>query len=276
MQHLIAGSESDNVNALRIFVKVSLFIPCFVDQLFPQVGIATANILKSLNCSLVYPEQQTCCGQPAFNSGYSDEATRLAERFIEIFHDAEYVVAPSGSCVAMARNLFGELDLSQPIRNEWKNLRRRIYEVTDFLTSVLNIDQWEGSFAAKVTYHDGCHALRELGIRAQPRKLLRSIGGLELMEMKNADTCCGFGGTFAVKFADISTAMVQQKVNWIQESNAEVVVSTDSSCLMNIAGFMERHKIPIKTMHIAEVLWQALQNNGGEAREWFGQASEPL
>jgi len=241
-------------------LNIYLFIPCYVDQLFPEVGSATVNILRDLDCHLVYPEAQTCCGQPAFNSGYYDEAAELALRFIDIFKSADYIVAPSGSCVTMAKNLYGELPLPEKSRGEWIQLSKKIYELSDFLISVLNIETWEGYFPAKITYHDSCHALRELQIAKQPRQLLRSIEGLEFIEMSQSDTCCGFGGTFAVKFPGISTAMVRDKNNWIQESGAEIVVSTDSSCLMNIDGYAKKQKLPVKSMHIAQVLWQSREN----------------
>ena len=241
-------------------MDVFLFIPCFVDQLYPQVGIATVKILQELNCQIIYPEQQTCCGQPAFNTGYSDEAAQLAARFIEIFKEAEYIVAPSGSCTAMVKNFYGELHLRESVRKDWSDLRNKIYELSDFLGSVLNIHKWEGQFPAKITYHDSCHTLRELRIKDQPRRLLQSIAGLELIEMENSETCCGFGGTFSVKFPLISSAMVQNKASWIQQSGANIVISSDSSCLMNIDGYLQKQKINIQTMHLAEVLWLAKEN----------------
>ncbi len=248
-------------------VTVHLFIPCFVDQLFPRVGIATVNILRRLGCRLIYPEAQTCCGQPAFNSGYRQESTELGERFLKIFREAEYIVAPSGSCVSMVKHLYGELPFAELQRTAWEVLRRRVYEFSQFLTEVLKVEQWEGRFPARVTYHDACHGLRELGIREQPRRLLASIAGLELVEMENSDTCCGFGGTFSVKFPGISTAMVENKARWIQESGAEYVVATDSSCLMQIEGYLRRHSVPVKTLHLAELLWRAMEKtSGGDAQ----------
>lgn len=241
-------------------MDIFLFIPCFVDQLFPQVGIATVNILKEFDCNIIYPQEQTCCGQPAFNTGYSDEAAQLAARFIEIFKDAEYIVAPSGSCTAMVKNFYGELNLPESTKKDWLNLRNKIYELSDFLSSVLNINKWEGRFPAKITYHDSCHTLRELHIKDQPRRLLRSISGMELIEMEHTETCCGFGGTFSVKFPQISTEMVHNKAGWIQQNGADIVVSTDSSCLMNINGYLQKQNINIKSMHLAEVLWQAKEN----------------
>ena len=240
-------------------INVHLFIPCFIDQLFPQVGIATVNILRQLGCNLIYPEEQTCCGQPAFNSGYWKESAALAERFLNIFSEADYIVVPSGSCASLVKNLYGELSISQKTQKQWRELRTNVYEFSEFLTSVLKVETWQGHFSGKVTYHDACHGLRELGISAEPRKLLKSIEGLEYIEMHRPDTCCGFGGTFAVKFAGISTEMVKDKTRWIQESGAEYVVSCDSSCLMHIDGYLKQQQIPIKTLHLAELLWQATQ-----------------
>lgn len=239
--------------------KVSLFIPCFVDQLFPDTGVAALKILQHLGCEVTYSAEQTCCGQPAFNSGYFDEAAPLAVKFLNIFRDADYVVAPSGSCITMVKQLYAELPLPESLRNDWLQWRKRVFELSEFIVSVLGVEKWAGTFPATVTYHDACHALRELRIKEQPRKLLTSIEGLEVLEMENSEICCGFGGTFAVKFPEISTAMVHNKARWIQESGAEYVVSTDSSCLMNIDGYLRRHKIPVKTIHLADLLWRSLQ-----------------
>lgn len=239
---------------------VHLFIPCFIDQVYPQVGIAAVNILRESGCELIYPQEQTCCGQPAFNSGYWREAAPLAERFLNIFAGAEYIVAPSGSCAAMVKHAYGELPLSHRARELWERERSRVYEFSQFLTGVLGLERWDGYFPAKVTYHDSCHGLRELGISEKPRQLLKSIRGLEFIEMEHPDTCCGFGGTFAVKFAGISTAMVENKARWIQESGAEYLVAGDSSCLMHIEGYLRRQKIPVKTKHLAEILWEARKN----------------
>lgn len=238
---------------------VHLFIPCYIDQLFPETGVAVVQILEKFGCKLIYPAEQTCCGQPAFNSGYWDETLPLAERFLKIFAGAEYVVAPSGSCVSMVKNAYEMLALSEESKHTWQDWRTRVYEFSQFLTDVLKVERWDGVFPAKVTYHDSCHGLRELGISRKPRQLLKSIAGLEYIEMERPDTCCGFGGTFSVKFGEISTAMLENKARWIQESGAEYVVAGDSACLMNIDGYLKRHKIPVQTMHLAELLWQAMK-----------------
>jgi len=241
-------------------IKVSLFIPCIVDQFFPETGIAAFNLLQHLGCQVTYPAEQTCCGQPAFNSGYTDQAVMLAEKHIDIFSENDYVVAPSGSCVTMIKHQYENLPISESLQNKLLNLKSRIYELSEFSISILNVNQWEGSFPAKVTYHDACHALRELGIKQQPRKLLSNINGLELIEMDNSETCCGFGGTFSVKYSGISSAMVSNKARWIKESGADYVASSDSSCLMNINGYLRRHKIPVKSVHYVEILWHSIKN----------------
>jgi L-lactate dehydrogenase complex protein LldE len=242
-------------------IKVSLFIPCIVDQFFPETGIAAFNLLRYFGCQVTYPKEQTCCGQPLFNSGYVEQAALLAEKHLNIFAENDYVVAPSGSCVTMIKHHYQDLPLSNSLERKLASLKSRIYELSEFLTEILVINEWKGHFAAKVTYHDACHALRELGIKNQPRKLLANIDGLELIEMENPETCCGFGGTFSVKYAGISSAMVGNKAGWINESGAEYVTSSDSSCLMNIDGFLRRHKIPIKSVHYAEILWRSINDN---------------
>ncbi|RMF60513.1 MAG: (Fe-S)-binding protein, partial [Calditrichaeota bacterium] len=180
-------------------------------------------------------------------------------QFLHLFSSAEYVVAPSGSCITMAKHMYGDLSLPPELHKTWVALRDRMYEFSQFLEKVLKIDRWRGRFSGKMTYHDSCHGLRELGISEYPRQLLRSIEDLELLEMERSDTCCGFGGTFSVKYADISGAMMEQKARWIQESGAEIVVATDSSCLMHMEGYFQKHNIPIRTMHLVEVLWKAIQ-----------------
>jgi L-lactate dehydrogenase complex protein LldE len=225
-------------------MRVALFIPCFVDQLFPNVGIAMVKVLRRLNVELDYPAAQTCCGQPAFNTGYWDEARELAKRYCEVFADAEAIVCPSGSCTAMVRNFYPELGVEPPAT----------YEFAEFLVKKLGVTDVGATFPAKVTYHDACHALRELRLKDEPRQLLRNVRGLELVEMPEAETCCGFGGTFSVKFPMISYAMDEVKYASIQQTGAEYVVSADSSCLMQIDGYLRRQKLPVKTISLAEVL----------------------
>jgi L-lactate dehydrogenase complex protein LldE len=225
-------------------MRVGLFIPCFVDQLFPKVGVAMVTVLRRLKIDVDYPAAQTCCGQPAFNTGYWDEARQLAQRYREIFAGYDAVVCPSGSCTAMVRNFYPELRVEPPAT----------FEFTEFLVKKLGVTDVGARFPAKVTYHDACHALRELRLKDEPRQLLRHVRGLELLEMAEAEACCGFGGTFSVKFPQISYAMDEVKCLSIQQTGAEYVVSGDSSCLMQIAGYLQQHKLPVKTIHLAEVL----------------------
>lgn len=235
------------------FVKISLFIPCFVDQFFPQVGISVVEVLERLGHEVDFPTQQTCCGQPAFNAGHWQDAKEVASRFIDVFHDAEVIVSPSGSCTSMVKKFYGEL-FKDSHSDEIRKISQKTFEFTEFLVQKLRIQDVGATFNKRVTWHDGCHALRELNLKQEPRALLRSVRGLQLIEMSECETCCGFGGTFSVKFPDISVAMDEVKVASIEASGAECVVSSDSSCLMQIKGLLEKRSSPIKTYHIAEVL----------------------
>jgi L-lactate dehydrogenase complex protein LldE len=225
-------------------MRVALFIPCFVDQLFPQVGVAMVKVLRRLNVKVDYPIAQTCCGQPAFNTGYWNEARELARRYCDVFAGAEAIVCPSGSCTAMVRNYYPELGVTAP----------PTFEFAEFLVRRLRITDVGARFAGRATYHDACHALRELRLKDEPRQLLRNVRGLELVEMAEAETCCGFGGTFSVKFPMISYAMDEAKVKSIQTTAAQYVISSDSSCLMQIDGYLRRHNLPVKAVSLAEVL----------------------
>jgi L-lactate dehydrogenase complex protein LldE len=235
--------------------RVSLFVTCLVDQLFPSVGLAMADTLERLGYDVDFPEAQTCCGQPAFNSGYRDEARTVARHFLRVFRDADYIVAPSGSCTAMVTHHFEELFHKEP---EFLDLARRIaprvHEFSQFLLDVAQVDDLGARWDGVVTFHDSCHALRELKVREGPRRLLAKVRGLTLREMDAAEECCGFGGTFAVKFEDVSGAMARTKIESIVRTGAEAVVGVDSSCLMQIGGALSRAGIPVKTVHIAEVL----------------------
>jgi L-lactate dehydrogenase complex protein LldE len=235
--------------------RVSLFVTCIVDQLFPQVGMAMAGILERLGYKVDFPERQTCCGQPAFNSGYLEEARQVARHFLETFRDAEYVVVPSGSCTAMIAHHYAELFRKEPRRlEETHRLEQRVWEFSKFLLEVAKVEDVGARYEAVATYHDSCHALRELSIKEGPRKLLANVRGLTLREMEPAEECCGFGGTFSVKFPEVSGGMVRAKLDAIRRTGAGVVVSVDSSCLMQIQGAISRAGMPVRTMHLAEVL----------------------
>ncbi len=234
-------------------MKVTLFVPCFVDLMFPKVAISMVQILERLGHTVECPEEIACCGQPAYNSGYWEEARAVAVRALERFNDAEVVVIASGSCGAMMSVFYPELFAGTQYADAAKALAKRCYEFSDFLVTKLNVSDLGARFPAKVTFHDGCHGLRELHTHAQPRKLLAKVHGLELIEMKET-VCCGFGGTFAAKFPMISSAMGEVKCELAEETEAEYIVSNDSSCLMHIQGLLDRQGSKLKTIHLAEVL----------------------
>ena len=226
--------------------RVSIFVTCIVDQVFPRVGMAMAEVLERAGCDVEFREAQTCCGQPAFNSGYRDEAREVARHFLKVFDGAEYIVAPSGSCTSMIAHHYA--DLFEGHRET------RVWEFSRFLVDVLKIEDVGARLDRVATYHDSCHALRELKIRDAPRKLLSHVRGLRLAEMDAAEECCGFGGTFSVKFAEVSGAMARTKIDSIARTGADTVVSIDSSCLMQLQGVLSRAGSPVRTMHLAEVL----------------------
>ncbi len=232
---------------------VTLFIPCLVDQFYPATGIAMVEVLQRVGVEVDYRSSQTCCGQPAMNTGYRHEAREVAGRWLRVFDQSRYIVAPSGSCVSMVRNLYKEL-FDGGLTEEQKELCARTYEFSEFLVDVLHVEDVGARYEKRATYHDSCHLLRELGVREQPRKLLGKVKGLELVELDDSTRCCGFGGTFAVKFPALSTALVTDKAAAIEKSGADVVVANDSSCLMNIEGYLRRHGSRVQTIHLAELL----------------------
>jgi L-lactate dehydrogenase complex protein LldE len=235
-------------------MKVTLFVPCFMDMCYPRVAISVVQILERLGHTVECPDELTCCGQPAFNSGYWEESKPIALRMMEQLRDAEAVVIPSGSCGAMLKNFYPELFAGTEHERTSQELSKRVFEFSDFLVTKLGITDLGARFPHKVTFHDGCHGLRELHTKQQPRKLLAKVRDLELVEMGEAETCCGFGGTFAAKFPMISTAMGEVKCASALETGAEFIVSNDSSCLMHIQGLLDRNGKPRRTIHIAEVL----------------------
>ena len=235
---------------------VDLFIPCFIDQLYPETGFNTIKILEKLDIKVEYNPDQTCCGQPSYNSGYWDKTRNLAKKFLNDFPNDRLVISPSASCTGFVKNYYPTLfkDENSEERIKYEVLNRNILELTDFLVNHLKVTDLGATFPHKVTYHDACSALREYGIKEEPRKLLANVKGLELIEMKESDVCCGFGGTFSVKHEPISSAMAQQKVENALASGAEYIVSTEASCIMNIQGYISKNKLPIKTIHIADIL----------------------
>lgn len=243
------------LNSRLVSSRVSLFVTCIVDQVFPQVGIAMTEVLERLGYQVDFPEAQTCCGQPAFNTGYVDEARKMARHFLDVFRDSEYIVVPSGSCTSMIAHHFSHVFQHDPkALAEVHALEPRVWEFSQFLLEVAGAEDVGARFDGVVTYHDGCHALRELRIKSGPRKLLSNVRGLTLSEMGAAEECCGFGGTFSVKFPDVSGAMARTKMESIHKTGAATIVSVDSSCLMQLQGVIDRAGLPIRTMHLAEVL----------------------
>lgn len=236
--------------------QLALFIPCFVDQLSPQIGLDMARVLQRIGYQVNFPEEQTCCGQPAFNTGYWQEAKPLARRFVEVFRKAEAVVCPSGSCTTMVRNFYPELLAGSDVQQEAIELGKRVFEFSEFLIKQAHVSDVGAVFPHKVAYHDACHALRELHLKQEPRELLGKVQGLELVEMPYSEDCCGFGGTFAAKFNMISAAMGDSKVGNAEASGAEFVTSTDPSCLMQIEGILRRRKSKVRTVYLASILAQ--------------------
>jgi len=240
---------------------VGLFITCLVDSFRPNIGFATVKLLEQAGCKLGVPEQQTCCGQPAFNSGDLEDSRALARQTIDAFAEFDYVVAPSGSCASMMKKHYVELfEEDTKWKQKAEQFSAKCFELVSFLTDVLGVEDLATDFNHSVTYHDSCSGLRELGVQEQPRQLLSKIQGLTLKEMKEPYVCCGFGGTFCVKFPDISTRMVSDKVENIQQSQAEILLAGDLGCLMNMAGRLKRLDSPVKVYHVAEVLAGMAEN----------------
>lgn len=240
-------------------MKVELFIPCFIDQFYPETGFNTIKVLEKAGCQVHYNPDQTCCGQPMFNAGHWKEAGDLALKFISDFSGENIIVAPSASCVSFIKHHYGKLIQSTPeLRPKLELIQNNIFELSDFIVNKLNLSFLGSDFPHLVTFHDACHGLREYGLTNEARTLLQNVKGLTLIEMKNTDTCCGFGGTFSMKFPSISTAMVEQKVEWALQTGAEYIVSTEASCMMNIQGYISKNKKAIKTIHLADVLAKGL------------------
>ena len=235
-------------------MKVQLLIPCFVDQLFPTVGISVVRIFEKLGHTVDFEESILCCGQPAFNAGFWEESLEIAVRILEALGGEDPVVVPSGSCAAMVKNFYPELFRDRPEAEAAEKLSRRTFEFSSFLVDQLGVTDLGSRFPARVTFHDGCHGLRELQVKRQPRLLLEHVKDLTLIEMADQTSCCGFGGTFAVKFPMISTAMGETKSASALDTGAEYLISNDSSCLMHLQGLLSRQGQKLKTLHLAEVL----------------------
>ncbi len=236
-------------------MKVQLFIPCYIDQLFPETGFNTIKVLEKAGCEVVYNTQQTCCGQPAYNSGYWDESRSLAKKFLADFKDDFPIITPSGSCAAFVIHHYPQLFKEESaIQQDCNRIGKQLFEITDFLVNILKFDDFGAVFNHKVTFHDSCSALREYGIKNEPRQLLAKVNGLQLIEMEEAETCCGFGGTFSVKHPAISTAMTDKKTIDAIATGADYIISTEASCLMNINAYCQKQNLPIKGIHLVDIL----------------------
>ena len=243
--------------------EVSLFIPCTVDLFLPHIGDATASLLRQAGAKPIYHQGQTCCGQPAMNSGYLKEAKKAAKHFIDLFGDDEVVVSPSGSCTCMVKHHYPEILSDEP---QWfrraTELAPRVYELSQYLVDVLKVEDLGATFNGKVAYHESCHILRGLGISEQPKKLISSVKGAQLVPMNQADFCCGFGGEFAIHYPDISEAMAQDKVKNFVETGADILLLCEPGCLLNLSGYLSRNLPEKKVMHLADFL----ASNGKEQR----------
>ncbi len=247
--------------AVQAKIKVSLFATCLVDQLYPEVGVSVVRLLRRLGVEVEYPGDQTCCGQPLFNSGFQKDARKLARRVLRTFGsaptdgDRRYVVVPSGSCASMVRVFYpGLFEGDGELHQQAKALAARPFGLSECIVKVLGTTDVGASYSGKVAYHPSCHLLRELNVSREPRELISHVKGVEVVGMEQAETCCGFGGTFSVKFPHISAAMLQDKVEDIVRSGASTLVACDMGCLMNISGSLRRKGIDVKPMHLAQLL----------------------
>ena len=236
-------------------MRVGLFVTCLVDLMRPRIAFSALRLLEAAGCEVVVPATQTCCGQPAYNAGDRDKALALAKKVLAEFEDCDYVVAPSGSCAGTIRTHYADLARDQPgLPERMARLSAKTYELTDFLVNVAKLAQVPGRFAGRITYHDSCAGLRELGIKAQPRALLAKVPGLQLEEMAGAEECCGFGGSFSVKFGDLAAAIAEKKCKNIEAAGVDAVVLGDLGCMLNIEGKLARMGASTRVLHVAEVL----------------------
>jgi L-lactate dehydrogenase complex protein LldE len=248
-------------------LRVSLFITCLADQLYPEVGQSVVRLLHRFGCEVDFPEVQTCCGQPAFNSGYQQEAREVARGMIRAFEHSDYVVSPSGSCTGMVHHYYPQLFADEPAWLEKaERLVNKTYEFSQFMVNVLGVTDLGAILNEKVTYHPSCHAMRLLGVKEEPMQLLSRVEGLDIIDLPKKEDCCGFGGTFAVKMADMSEAMVCEKANHVCSTGARVLVGTDMGCLMNIGGRLNKDNQPVRVLHLAQLLEEGV-NNGESGRK---------
>jgi L-lactate dehydrogenase complex protein LldE len=238
-------------------VRVALFVPCYVDLINPEVGVSVVRLLRKLGIEVVYPEGQTCCGQPAFNSGFFDEARAVAGHFLDVFEGErwDYIVCPSGSCATMVSHYYPFIFRDRPdYRERSEALGARVREFSDFLVNVLGTKDLGARYEGRAVFHTGCHQRRELGLLKEPRELLRNVEGLDLLDWENEELCCGFGGTFSVKMPDVSAAMADEKIKALEKSGADTLISGDSSCLMHLGGRLRRTGHDTRVLHLAQVL----------------------
>ncbi len=235
-------------------LSVALFIPCLVDQFYPEIGVAMANILRRVGVLVEYDARQTCCGQPAFNAGFRHQALTVAEHFLSVFRDPALIVAPSGSCVAMVRKFYPALFKNHPRAAEAEQIGQRVFEFSEFLVHRLGVTQLGAKFPRKAGFHNSCHSYRELQVRAEPLALLREVKDLELIELHGEPVCCGFGGLFSIKFAAISSAMSMSRLTAYEKAGAEAIVSNDPGCILQMRQEAQRRKSRIQVLHLAEVL----------------------
>jgi L-lactate dehydrogenase complex protein LldE len=233
---------------------VDIFIPCYIDQMYPHTGNSMVKVLEKLGCSINYNVEQTCCGQPAFNAGYNDYCKEVSQKFITDFSNDRYIVSPSASCVGMIKNHYAEMFHNSVLHNEYKTIRIKTHEFTHFLIHILKATDTGAILDGKAVYMDSCSALHECGIRHEPRTLLEKVRGLQVVEAEDREACCGFGGMFSVKNSDLSVAMAEKKIGHILKTGAEYIISTDMTCLMHLDAYIKQQNIGLKVMHIADVL----------------------
>ena len=238
---------------------VDLFIPCFIDQFYPETAKNMIKVLEKVGCAINYNSEQTCCGQPAFNAGYWDDCKEVGEKNLRELNNDRYIVSPSASCVGFVKNYYPEIFHNSVLHNDCKQVQKNMFEISDFLVNILKITSICATLNSKAVYMDSCCAVNECNIKDEPRILLKKVNGLELIEMNNADECCGFGGTFSIKNEAISIAMAEQKIDNALATQAEYIISTDYSCLMHLNSYIKKNNKPIKVIHIVDVLasgWQ--------------------
>lgn len=235
-------------------MKVELFVPCFIDQLYPETAFNTIRLLEKAGCEVTYNAEQTCCGQPAYNAGFWDEATVVGQKFLKDFSADHYIVSPSASCTGMVKHSYNDLFTGSIEQSHCRSIQKNIFEISDFLLNVVKKDYFGAELEGIAVYHDACSALRECKIKDEPRHLLSKVLGLEMVEVKDSEVCCGFGGTFSVKFEGISSAMAEQKVKNAMDMHADYIISTDASCLLQLQAYIDQYRLPIKTIHLVDVL----------------------